>query len=325
MSLPANLDGPAQPRSPRGENIPATVSVIMPVYNPDEKLHRALKTLQAQTMQDWEAIVVDDGSVADLSWVEDIDRRIRLIRQPQSGVSTARNVGIAASTAPWIAFLDHDDEWYSAKLERQLDAIARAERDAPGTTAFAHTAFEWVWPTTVVPHRYQKPLNYRGLLRGDHVCASTVLASRDAVIAAGAFNPLLKMGEDTDLWLRLTVTGRRPVVVDEVLARYHMHETNSSRDYWSGLIDRRVVLRLHSARAKRRGDQQSVAACRSGMATARRLAGTQAFDAARQALAQREKSVGLHLGRALVLQPAYTVRSCGQWLRTRSILGADVP
>lgn len=90
----------------RGGRLLPQVSVIIPAYNPGKRLRVALRTVIDQTMDDFEVIVVDDGSVEDLSWVASFDDRIRLIRQENQGVGMARNVGTASAHAPWVAFLD---------------------------------------------------------------------------------------------------------------------------------------------------------------------------------------------------------------------------
>lgn len=100
-----------------------TVAVVIPAYNPGPYLRPALDSVIGQTFTDWECVVVDDGSTEDLSWVDGIDKRVRLITKRNQGVSIARNVGVAATTAPWVAFLDSDDLWYPKKIEAQLATV----------------------------------------------------------------------------------------------------------------------------------------------------------------------------------------------------------
>src|SRR5688572_28062706 len=90
------------------------VSVVIPVYNRPDAVRRAIQSVLGQTDQDFEIIVVDDGSTeAVAAAVASIpDRRVRLIRHDRNrGGSAARNTGIRASKAPLVAFLDSDDEW----------------------------------------------------------------------------------------------------------------------------------------------------------------------------------------------------------------------
>jgi len=88
------------------------VSIILPTFNRIDTIVRAIKSVQAQTFEDWELIVVDDGSTDDTAaLVSGIDPRITLIRQENRGFTEARNTGIRAGTGEYYAFLDSDDEF----------------------------------------------------------------------------------------------------------------------------------------------------------------------------------------------------------------------
>lgn len=96
----------------------AKVSVIMPAYNRADTILRSIRSVQEQTVADWELIVIDDGSTDGTSdLVEGIDPRLVLIRQPNGGFVSARNAGLSAATGDHIAFLDSDDEWLPQHLE----------------------------------------------------------------------------------------------------------------------------------------------------------------------------------------------------------------
>jgi glycosyltransferase involved in cell wall biosynthesis len=94
------------------------VSIIVPTYNRADTILRAIKSIQAQTFQDWELIVVDDGSKDSTApLVAGLDRRMILIRQQNRGLAATRITGLLASTGEYIAFLDSDDEWLPHHLE----------------------------------------------------------------------------------------------------------------------------------------------------------------------------------------------------------------
>jgi glycosyltransferase involved in cell wall biosynthesis len=94
------------------------VSIILPTYNRADTIMRAIRSVQAQTFQDWELIVVDDGSTDDTaSLIAAVEPRMVLIRQPNRGFTEARNAGIRAARSPYIAFLDSDDEFMPHHLE----------------------------------------------------------------------------------------------------------------------------------------------------------------------------------------------------------------
>ena len=104
------------------------VSIIMPVYNAESWLQRAIDSVLAQSHAQWELITVDDGSSDRspqmLQTCAAADARVRVLRQPcNAGVAAARNAGIAAARGDYIAFLDADDWWHPAKLERQLASM----------------------------------------------------------------------------------------------------------------------------------------------------------------------------------------------------------
>jgi glycosyltransferase involved in cell wall biosynthesis len=94
------------------------VSVILPTFNRADTIMRAIRSVQAQTFQDWELIVVDDGSTDNtMAALAGIDARITLIRQENRGVTEARNTGIRAGSCDFFAFLDSDDEFMPHHLE----------------------------------------------------------------------------------------------------------------------------------------------------------------------------------------------------------------
>ena len=106
----------------------AVVSVIIPAFNRATILPRAIRSVQAQTMEDWEMFVVDDASGDDTAAaVESIgDARIRVLRHAANGgPNAARQTGLEAARGEWIALLDSDDEWLT---EKQIGRASCRER-----------------------------------------------------------------------------------------------------------------------------------------------------------------------------------------------------
>jgi glycosyltransferase involved in cell wall biosynthesis len=102
------------------------ISVIIPTYNRARIIGRAIESALAQTCQNFEVIVVDDGSTDDTAAIlQGFQGRVRCLRQENRGVSAARNAGIAAAAGKWVAFLDSDDEWFPGKLAKQLECLER--------------------------------------------------------------------------------------------------------------------------------------------------------------------------------------------------------
>ena len=126
-----NLDNRNNPRT--GQHIHRStelISVIVPVYNAEEWVRDALASLQAQSYADFEAILVDDGSTdgsADICReYSEKDSRFRLIRQPNAGVSAARNTGLDSARGEWTAFMDADDIMPPDALETMMTAAAKS-------------------------------------------------------------------------------------------------------------------------------------------------------------------------------------------------------
>lgn len=288
------------------------MSVIIPAYEPGDLLTRSIESVLGQTEADLELIVVDDGSRQDLTWVDDLDdSRVRYHRQPNRGVSIARNVGVTLSEAPLVAFLDQDDEWLPQKLERQL-ALVTDRSDA----AFWYTTFDWVRPGGTLPGA-PAVVTYHGLLSDQMVCLSSVLIRRADYLGVGGHDPLLVQMQDWELFLRLAME-RDPVGAEESLVRYHVHGANTSRDYETALRERRAVLDLHDARAHRKGDSETVAAIARGRARTRELYGYQAIDALRERARSRDvPGAARHALTAARLKPSLLVRGGAQALRSR--------
>ena len=208
------------------------VSVVIPAYNAAETIGDTLQSLQDQSFTQWEAIVVDDGSIDRTvevvqRFVEQ-DKRIRIFSQQNQGSSGARNSGVALAGSEWLLFLDADDWIFPQHLERLTDVlIANPSLDAVycGWT-YALPDGEYVFPH--IPS-----------LGGDlfvpfaQYCASivhTFLVPRSLVTSLGQFNTTLRSCEDWSLWQRIARTGARFGTVPEVLAVYRTRLNSLSRN-----------------------------------------------------------------------------------------------
>jgi len=179
------------------------VSVIIPVLNRAARVRRAIESVLAQTCQDFEIIVVDDGSTdGTAAAVETFaDRRITLIRHEQTrGGSAARNTGIRASSAAYVAFLDSDDEWLPTKLERQLEVFERSDDRLGLVYTGVQHVFDDGHVSRCLPQRH---LDLRRALLTENVVGETSvgMVRRTALEATGAFDESLPSCQDLDLWL----------------------------------------------------------------------------------------------------------------------------
>ena len=211
------------------------VSIVMPTFNRMEFLRATVAAVFAQTMREWELIIADDGSSSEtLDYLQSLTRddRVRLLRLSRTGnPGAARNAGIRAAQAAWIAFLDSDDLWASNKLERQL-AVLRANPEC----GWSYTAFVMIdaedKPLPSERNRAWTPHSGRIFTQTVRTTVSlrlpSVLASAELVLGVGAFDEAIDVSEDYDLWLRLAL--RSPVcVVDEPLVSVRRHSSNPKR------------------------------------------------------------------------------------------------
>jgi glycosyltransferase involved in cell wall biosynthesis len=188
----------------------ALVSVIIPTFNRAGWITQAVASVLAQTYEDFEILVVDDGSTdATLENLAPLGRRLRLVRSARRrGVSAARNLGIKAARGEWLAFLDSDDLWLPEKLARQAAYLA-----ARPELLICQTEEIWVRHGVRVnppkTHRQTGGEIFWRSLERCSVSPSAVMLHRRLLDEVGLFDENLPAAEDYDLWLR--VAWRYPV------------------------------------------------------------------------------------------------------------------
>jgi glycosyltransferase involved in cell wall biosynthesis len=217
------------------------VSVVVPLYDSGAHIVPTLETLRAQTFEDWECVLVNDGSTDDTAdRVRPFlaDARFRYVERPNGGVAAARNTGIRASSGRWVALLDHDDRWLPTKLEAQVVLAERgfdvvctdAEMIGAGDRRRHSSMFAPALLAQVQRDRWQPGTDVLGLLlQGNFICTSSVLVERSLLERGGLFDPEMSSVDDYDLWLRLAPAARIGYV-PEALVEYRIHESNFSHD-----------------------------------------------------------------------------------------------
>jgi glycosyltransferase involved in cell wall biosynthesis len=182
----------------------APVTVIIPTFNCAGFLAQAVDSVLAQTVVPSQIIVVDDGS-SDATEVllAPYRNRIQYIFQPNLGVSTARNRGLAEAGHDLIAFLDADDVWHSRKIEAQLEAFSQQpELGLLGTKGFELPVD--IFPEIPMRERWVlRPATMRQLVVRSYFVTSTVMIRREVLRRVGAFDPQLRRAEDRDLYIRV--------------------------------------------------------------------------------------------------------------------------
>lgn len=210
------------------------VSVIIPTYNRADYIGKAIQSVLDQTWQNFEIIVVDDGSEDNTRQVvEGVgDSRIRYICLDQNGgASHARNEGIRLAESEFIAFLDSDDEWMPEKLEKQMKAMFQSS-DKVGLIFCRMRENSESGNPVIIPSLRLKKEQLEGNIFNNLVCgnvigAPTVLARRNCLKQIGGFDEELHCLEDWDLVLRIAENWEIGFV-DDILVEVHHSEGSVS-------------------------------------------------------------------------------------------------
>ena len=188
----------------------ARVSVIIATYNFGKYLPEAMESVFRQTFQDWELIVVDDGSTDKTSEIVRpylSNNRVRYIFQRNKGLPAARNTGIKAASGEYIQFLDADDLIHNEKLEMQSRYLDH-KKDVD--VIFSdHYLFKDEEPEVLIkppPWKSNKDIKAE-MLRGNFIVVNSPLTRRKAIDGVGGFDETLTSTEDWDLWLRMLLSG----------------------------------------------------------------------------------------------------------------------
>ena len=191
------------------------VSVIIPAYNSQATLADAVASVLAQSLGDFELIVIDDGSSDDTLAIARSfsDARIEVVAAPHSGLpAVARNLGLQVASGEYVAFLDSDDTWQPTKLERQL-ALFSASPEVGAVHCGAvylvsdepdAVPLSWRLANPAPPARVLAEL-----LRRNTIYTPSMVVRRALLERVGGFDPdpRLRGPEDLDLWLRLAEQG----------------------------------------------------------------------------------------------------------------------
>ena len=220
------------------------VSIILPTFDRLEFLRVAIESAFAQTFDDWELIIADDGSSADTrTYLQTLDDppRVKVIWLPHSGrPSVVRNAALREARGEYVAFLDSDDVWLPKKLETQIASLRRH-----ATRQWSYTRFAVVDESgnpIASAHRCPAPAGWilEKLLKAETVIAlPSVVVSRQLLEQLGAFDEELVMCEDDELWLRLALHSEIDGI-DQPLTVIRRHEQHCGDDATAWRDRRRV-------------------------------------------------------------------------------------
>lgn len=204
------------------------ISVVIPAFNAESFLGRALDSVRAQTLPAHEVLVVDDGSTDRTASIADAhDVQARCLRVAHGGQAAATNIGIRAASGDMIALLDADDEWLPRRLERTVSALID---DPAAGLSFCHA---------IVRHpdgreelrgprrRYRRP---GGIYPPDHACVPGMTFRRWCFDELGYFDESMPTYNDHDMFLRVSERFR-VVEISEQLVRVHFRPDSQQQGY----------------------------------------------------------------------------------------------
>ena len=212
-----------------------TVSVIIPTYNREKFVTKAIDSVLAQRFTDLEIIVVDDGSTDNTRDIlKPYFSKINYFYQDNHGVSAARNTGIAASKGTWIAFLDSDDEWLPEYLDWQMERV----RLCPSVICHISNS------VTVLPNKAEED-HFKGtglaaickkndcvtlerplyaIIKHSPWFVQAVLMRREVLLSTSLFDRSLTIGEDLDLIARMSLKGAFGIFNKQLVRIYRQEE-----------------------------------------------------------------------------------------------------
>jgi glycosyltransferase involved in cell wall biosynthesis len=286
---------------PVSTNETPKVSVIIPSYKTAPLIARCLDTVMAQTFQDFEAIVVNDGS-PDTPELEKVLQpymdRIVYIKQQNKRCAGARNTAIRAARGEFLAFLDSDDTWYPEHLESQMKQFA----DDP-TIDLAYCNSMLVGdPTREAPFMKRCPSNgtatFETLVTEQcQIPISTVVVRKSAIVKAGCFDETIPRCDDYDMWVRTAFHGAkigytRKLTVNMYIGRPGSMSQEKSKmieSYWQALIRFTRILPLNDAQRKIVEERAEEIHSRYLMEEGKRQLGEKSFDKAREMIGEANR------------------------------------
>lgn len=219
-------------------------TIVIPLYNKEKYIRRAVNSVLLQDFNDFELLVVNDGSTDDsVSKIEDIsDSRLKIINQANGGVGSARNTGISNANSDWIALLDADDVWAKNHLSELNNIINKYP--SSGLISTRHIGVNTNTINSIISIDSQdsiiRSIDYffettktRGL-----VCSSTAAIRKDVFKDIGGFNNE-KKGEDLEYWARIALDY--PVAISEKITAYYCKGTGGVTEVLDDIVFKKFV------------------------------------------------------------------------------------
>ena len=220
-------------RNPACASVTPKVTVVIAAYNAERFVRKTLDSVFAQSLDNIEVVIVDDGSTDGTPDIirSYLDPRLTVLRQKNSGVSAARNAGLVIARAPYIFFLDADDVLLPDALEKMAQAL---DREPDHVACFAHhmriAEDDTVLSTTEDLRWKMFPAEdtLRELIAKNFIVCGAICIRTEAARAVHGFHPALKLGEDWEFWCRLAVLGDFSAMPGFVALKYRQRFSSAN-------------------------------------------------------------------------------------------------
>jgi cellulose synthase/poly-beta-1,6-N-acetylglucosamine synthase-like glycosyltransferase len=211
------------------------VSVIIPTFNRESVIHRAIQSVLNQTYKNIEIIVVDDGSSNEITknLIEKIDNKsIKYFYQKNSGVAHARNSGARIASGMWLSFLDSDDEWLPEKLSRQMEFLKNNVH-----FQIAYTDEIWKRNNDIVTRKkFQQKVHgqiFEDCVKQCLIAPSSVILHQKLFWEMKGFDESFVVCEDYDLWLRISSQYEIALISEPLIIKHGGHVDQLSTKYFA--------------------------------------------------------------------------------------------
>jgi glycosyltransferase involved in cell wall biosynthesis len=224
------------------------VSVIIPTYNREKIITRAIDSVFAQTYQDFEIIVLDDGSQDNTkAVVEGYGTKVHYFYQNNKGIAGARNAGMHQAAGEYIAFLDSDDYWLPGKLERQMALFSEHPEYGMAACQCGSVQIDGTYREKNRPGKSGWILY--DLFNKNFIRTSSAVITRTCLEKVGGFDEALREGEEYDYWLRIAAEFAVGFI-NEPLTVYVDNTDGMSTDSLTGRLHRLKVLEKNYLKKK---------------------------------------------------------------------------
>jgi glycosyltransferase involved in cell wall biosynthesis len=209
------------------------VTVVIAAYNTEAFIRETLQSVLDDNLENIEVIVVDDGSTDGTPAILESfsDRRLTVVRQNNSGVSAARNAGLALARAPYVFFLDADDLLIPDALFRM---VAVLDETPQRVACFAHhiritpSGLELSRRGDLAWKIFPADDTLRHLIAKNFIVCGAICIRTDAARLVGGFNPMLNWGEDWEFWCRLATLSDFAAMPDDIVLLYRQHFSSAN-------------------------------------------------------------------------------------------------